>query len=429
MPSDRTLFYSLPLAGGGTSEVESLRSYVQRLAFAHHLRPRTLLERLVERHPFAATKVHPKHIPANWEIHGACAVGSELVERLSAATLQELQISTMGRFGGVVSQMQLTRGGRDERYCPMCVLECDEGELPYGRLLWEVQCVEACHKHGVMLRTSDECGAPSTMELRSTARPSLSGVCRKCGSVGHRCVTTELDGAGKGALADAQQVARLLALPCEIGHGISADSMRRGLRLVVDTHFNGEVVRPALAAGLSRGAICSWLKGSFSPSLPGLLRLCQLAGVGLVELLQGRCEQIMEPSPRNLEKLRNYERVAISSELLAKRLSEAAQSAAPPTIAEFCRQFELGLDIPRLRCPAETQELKLASMRFREEAVKTRRARDLAAYAAAALELERSGQQVTSRTLQAQAGLIAYAGGARACLIQEVLARVEGHVR
>lgn len=428
MPSDRTLFYSLPLAGAGTSEVESLRSYVQRLAFAHHLRPKTLMERLVEWRPFATTEVRPKHIAVNWKIHGVCAVGSELVERLSAATLQDMRLSTMARFGGVVSQIQLARSGRHERYCPMCVLECDEGELPHGRLLWEVQCVQACPKHGVMLHTADECGAPS-IALRSTARPALSGVCRQCGSVGHRCVTTEPKAAGEGALADAEQVARLLAQPCEISNVINADSMRDGIRLMVDTSFNGEVVKPALAAGLSRGAICSWLKGSVTPSLPGLLRLCRLAGVGLAELVQGRCEQIMEPPPANFEKLRSYERVAISSELLARRLSEAARSAEPPTIAEFCRQFGLGPDIPRLRCPAETQELKAASTRFREEALKNRRASELAAYVAAALELERSGQQVTRKTLQVQAGLIAYTGGARASLLQEVLTRAERHIR
>ena len=127
----RTLFFGLPLAGVGTPVVESLRSYVQRLAFAHNLKPRVLIEVLLERFPWEGEPVDLSEVMKQWEVHGRGEVGRKLRERLERATGVDLQSSRFGSFSRLVAGQHLAKLGRG-RYCPVCVLE----DGAHGQLLW-----------------------------------------------------------------------------------------------------------------------------------------------------------------------------------------------------------------------------------------------------------------------------------------------------
>ena len=203
----RTLFFGLPLAGVGTPVVESLRGYVQRLAFAHNLKPRVLIEVLLERFPWEGEPVDLSEVMKQWEVHGRGEVGRKLRERLERATGVDLQSSRFGSFSRLVAGQHLAKRGRG-RYCPVCVLE----DGAHGQLLWETACVKACPVHKVKLRDAATCGAPSDQHLPAHRRPKVPYACSMCGSLGFACVTSEPEAADDADIWVATQIGQLLAL-------------------------------------------------------------------------------------------------------------------------------------------------------------------------------------------------------------------------
>jgi hypothetical protein len=136
----RSLFYGLPLEGVGTWEVESLRSFVERLAYAHCFKPLALLEKLLAHFPLGEAKLSLLAVVRFWDVHGTANAGNLVTERLELATLTKLASAGLRRFAHVLSPAHLARSKHERAvYCPACVAEGDE--LGHGRLLWEVQCV------------------------------------------------------------------------------------------------------------------------------------------------------------------------------------------------------------------------------------------------------------------------------------------------
>ena len=283
---ERTMFYGLPLAGVGTSRVESFRSYVQRLALAHCMKPLALIDTLLERFPWAGPMFDMPSVLKDWRVHGVSQVGVELRQRFASATGVDLERSALGAFSGLVAGSHLARLG-SARYCPLCVREPDA----YGQLLWEVACVRVCPEHRVRLREATVCGAPESERLPANARPKASHVCSTCGSLGFACLTDAVTPATDEELWVAEQVGRLLAVAPQVGAAWTPTALQQGLRKVVDGAYHGSVVAASLGAGLSRASVCTWVSGKFKPSFAGLMQLCHHARVDVVELLGGRCHR------------------------------------------------------------------------------------------------------------------------------------------
>ena len=421
----RTLFFGLPLAGVGTPVVESLRSYVQRLAFAHNLKPRVLIEVLLERFPWEGEPVDLSELMKQWEVHGRGEVGRKLRERLERATGVDLQSSRFGSFSRLVAGQHLAKLGRG-RYCPVCVLE----DCAHGQLLWETACVKACPVHKVKLRDAATCGAAPDQHLPANRRPKVSHACSACGSLGFACITDEPEPADDAEIWVATQVGKLLALPpldCDYWTG---DRFQRGLYELVDDVYQGSVVRASLSAGLSRGSVCTWVAGKHKPSLAGLMQLCHNANVDVVELFSGRLETVPEPGATTDEcadKLAADDEEAVALERrppidllergytrrtceddLRTGLELAVLESPPPNLSQLAARLETGSRFLREKWPAEVAALLEASARYRRTQEEVKFEETVATFERCAGELATRGRPVTPKYLQAASGLVVF---------------------
>jgi hypothetical protein len=96
--ANRTLFYGQQLMGLGGGQVESLRSYVLRLALEHCLTPHKLMEELFERYPLCGRKHNIRDTLATWDIQTQSEYGVEARERFEAATGVALHSASIARF-------------------------------------------------------------------------------------------------------------------------------------------------------------------------------------------------------------------------------------------------------------------------------------------------------------------------------------------
>lgn len=169
----RSRLYSLAPIGVGTREAESLTSYVARLAEAH----------AVELHVLMRWEVYPRMEPRRslrrWTLNGGGPMVRKALLALEDLTgrgdLRYLTFTPWARFLYATPMLR-----RDKAWCPCCYDECRRfGRVVYEPLLWTVERVERCPRHGVALVSEcpfEDCRARSS-PLSARSRPAYCGAC------------------------------------------------------------------------------------------------------------------------------------------------------------------------------------------------------------------------------------------------------------
>lgn len=432
MKSERSLFFPQELQGAGTADVESLRSYVERLSLKHRLNPTTLVGLLVERMPLDSVSCpqNAYRLTQHWSLHGASGVGQRLAERLSAATTVDLSSSTLARFGSLFSPVGLAATRGVTHYCPACVQQVGDDGLPYGRLLWLVGGIRACPHHRVRLRDSTGCGAPLSARLELRCRPSLEGVCGQCGSIGFQCLKDqEIEHATDIEVWEAEQVSRLLSLSASSAAELSSDGIRRGLREVLDTRFDGKAVNASLEAGLARSVVWTWVEGKFRPTLRGLLKFCARARCDMVEMIGGSYVPSREVrSSESPAQPRGYRRKVLADDEIRERMREAAAMEPPMSGIQLAHSLQIDRKLLRTRFPAEHEALMEAGRRHSADANQARYL-DVERRMTTAVEtLRLKGKPVNRKSIRVEAGISTFSatGNARKAL-EVVMQRLDSH--
>jgi len=151
----RSRLYSLEPIGIGTSETESLTSYVGRLAEAHSVRVHDLV--VHELLPFLgrphlADGRNASLLTAFWRnetraLNGTRTLARNLVQALEALTGQRnLRFLTLLSWTEVLPVHQLQKPSR--AWCPICFEEWrQDGRAAYDPLVWTLAPVTFCPKH------------------------------------------------------------------------------------------------------------------------------------------------------------------------------------------------------------------------------------------------------------------------------------------
>jgi hypothetical protein len=425
----RTLLYSLPALGVGTAQVESLRSYIERLSLAHHRTARQVVSLVLAQQPTRATTEEAKYITQSWLVHSGSPGNLELLARLQAATGQQLGSMTLARFANAISLYKAfdQRSPGQARYCPLCFTEdLKTLELPYGRLLWELKGVDCCPIHKIKLQLSSGCWTNAcSARLALQNRPRAVGVCPDCGSIGRKCDTASHTAADATDITIANRLSGLLALnehECEL---INGDSVRKGIQSAIDRRFDGKVTAASRAAGIGTGTICSWFKHREKVGLTTLAQLSIAAGIDLSPMLKGEvipAEGDIEPSTLRRRLGRSYIRRAASDHVAHEQLMSALTSEDAPSLSRTASAIGTTVEALSARFP----ELADSVVAKRKALLATRRLETYATsareYMRARLSLIRKGKSVNAKTLQSESGLFCLdRSGARFKAMRDVL--------
>lgn len=157
---ERSRLYHLPPVGIGTPFVESLTSYIARLAESHSVFPGVLMER--ELLPFvsaAFSNLDSEQPPCRTGIFSRTGTLNSIgvmavnwVRALETLTLRsDLRFLTMLTWREVLPSRGLLRSKK--AYCPACYQEWRScGQMIYEPLLWMINEVKICPRHQRRLR-------------------------------------------------------------------------------------------------------------------------------------------------------------------------------------------------------------------------------------------------------------------------------------
>lgn len=173
----RSRLYQLPPIGIGTVKVESLTSYITRLAIEHCISPRTLLSR--EALSISQSDAHYLDTSLSFAntINGIGKFAEITMKGFEQLTLRhDLRYTTLLPWRKVFSNQYLLRKTR--AWCDSCYEEqLAENGYTYDPLIWSIEAAPICHRHHKQLcQICPHCGK----QLSFLARNYRPGHCSAC---------------------------------------------------------------------------------------------------------------------------------------------------------------------------------------------------------------------------------------------------------
>jgi transcriptional regulator with XRE-family HTH domain len=289
----RSRLFSLSPIGIGTPAVESLTGYVTRLAAAHGVVTRRLVEseilpRLGRSYLLRLTVTGDSS--SIWKdgetraLNGLGALARDLARAVGTLTLRDdLQWLTLRPWAEVIPVKGLLR--RHRAWCPACYEAWRQsGSVLYEPLLWALAPVTACPQHQRALQLAcpyTDCGR----SLPLLGRRSSPGACSACGRyLGRRAedqvgsASTLSDEAFRAQLWVSTALGELLAGAPGLSAAPTRARLARVIALAVEKIAGGNLTRFARDVGISPGVVAQWRMGTTLPSLALVLQVCYRLG-------------------------------------------------------------------------------------------------------------------------------------------------------
>lgn len=298
--------------GVGTPLVESLTSYVARLAATHSVPPFELLTCLLlpewrdqtETGTATLTELCNRTIKSSSNINGLGPRAQRWVNAIEhAAGRKRLDTFTMLPFASILSVHGLLSPKR--AWCPVCFHDWRQvGQVLYEPLLWQIAQISACPVHGCCLRrrcSHEDCGA-AQWPLGYRLRPGYCSTCLRwlgeaqsqSGKRHDHTRSTQMsqstEPARQWSIWAAREIGQLLSLSST---DAPLDDRRRIVAMLNETRrrlmkSNGPMYGTIVAQrelGMAWGGLAQFADGHANFSLELILRLCSWLQLSPSEVL------------------------------------------------------------------------------------------------------------------------------------------------
>ncbi len=351
----RSRLYHLKPIGVGTPLVESLTSYVTRLAEAHSVLPSKLVTKeiiplLNGHYLYHNSRSNSDYPAAFWRksvtLNGCSMTSAKFVDALKQLTLRhDLLFLTMLPFAEVLSNRKLMRHTR--AWCSTCYEEWkEEGQPIYIPLLWTLDCLTICPRHGQPFQQN--CPNPNCQHTLFLLAPrGKAGFCPRCNEWLGNTLQKERQtveafeheewawqqsvGISVGELLAATPGITKFLSPGRFATYIDRMSEKSSAKLAHQLQVSGRTIR-------------DWRQGLSLPGLDTLLQICFLLGVSPLQLLIGNEEeedcplqnlQLSNPSFKRPRRFRQFD-----SKRVQRTLEAALDEDVPPSMHEMSRRLE-----------------------------------------------------------------------------------------
>ncbi|WP_181280551.1 TniQ family protein [Aphanothece hegewaldii] len=294
VPTRSRLFPLLPV-GIGTHYVESLTSYISRLAFTHSLRSGVLVEK--EFSAFIDKQYGVAHLRqvshASCAFNGTGAMAQDLVRILSHLTYRDdLHLLTLLPWSDILTSRNLLRSKR--AWCPLCYKKwLDDGQSIYEPLLWSLSVINICPVHKIPLVS--ECQYCHHNSFLLTGRSQV-GHCSRCeawlGSHNNEQTSSTDDDLSSSILKNIDweiwktvNTGELLALSSKLAIFPSKEIIAKNLIIYARKITQGNLAVLARQLQIPKNTFWLWCQGKNQPTLEALLKICYCLKISLWDFL------------------------------------------------------------------------------------------------------------------------------------------------
>jgi len=359
--------YHLDPIGVGTPEVESLTSYIARLASAHCLPVQPLLIEVLAPE-LKYSKINRSFSQFFKEcacsLNGLGQYAEDFRSVLERLTLRnELSRLTMLPWKDVFDPGGKGLNKPYKAWCSSCFREWAENGISlYEPLIWTLSSVQVCGRHGVGLRIfCPGCGAKQPV----LARAWPIGYCSSCGL--RLWEKEETEGIGKEGLTDwnfwvIEKIGKLLsASPAEFGR-----TSHKGFQLAVAevvSHLGIANTQDLdLALGFGESTITQWRRGRGKPRFDYFLVFCFKTGINPKDMLCCSSDEFLRhcrmPTPDGkLSKGRLPQNREVLQKKIREEMTRIFSSDDALSLKEFSKKMRVGIGFLRYRFPEESKKI------------------------------------------------------------------------
>jgi transcriptional regulator with XRE-family HTH domain len=292
----RSILYQLPPIGIGTHGVESLTSYINRLADAHCLTPGALIVEMIAPQVKSGlvrqitsrglnTLFNRSHT-----LNGTGELAYNFTQTLEALTLRnDLRSLTLLNWSDVL----LTRGFMriHKAWCPQCYHEWRVlGKNSYDPLLWSIASVTVCHVHQESLQ--DICPHCHQNDLPLLTWQSRNAYCSRCSgllSSNDFIPKTKTSNVNSSRL-DRWNLFVVESLGDLVGftsssHYPSKSQVHQKILTAINKTTAGNIAAFAKLLNLPKNTVWGWYQNKSFPPIDSLLKIIDLLNLSLLEFL------------------------------------------------------------------------------------------------------------------------------------------------
>ncbi len=284
LPSRSRLYHLEPI-GIDTPYIESLTSYIVRLAREHHISVFDLA--LLEVFPLFsdAHRPHQRYVRIEHTINGASPLTHEWVAALKVLTSRDdLEYLTFVSWSDIIAGSLRS----EKAWCPICYNEQRSSHSKiYDPLLWSVKDISICPVHRQPLSSSCPNCLRTITHLTSLARPGYCSYCQ--GWLGG-------DNDSQGILNDdwawqhwsASSLGELIAAAPTLGRSPRKETFVNAMSAYLALAQEKNLSKLARKFYVSARLLRRWQSGQKVPRLSSVLKICFYAKINLLEFLLGR---------------------------------------------------------------------------------------------------------------------------------------------
>lgn len=278
--------------GVGTALVESLTSYVARLAAAHAVRVSDLVGYglapcAAEEAPIVSVRARDYRAGSGFQrgthaINGLAEDARRWISATETATCRTgLKYLTLTPLQSVFTKQGVFRA--NQAWCPTCFEHWRQNQrtihLP---LLWHLRAVKVCETHRNALREVCPHCCVSFGPLYANAKPGFCSRCQKW--LGKPSVTEDCT---EDDIAFARIIGDALTIMPQLAEEMLPDILKHNLgRLVRDAAGGSTTAFGSLIGFAGAGMVGRWLSGEQVPRTDLLFRICFRLGISVAELLR-----------------------------------------------------------------------------------------------------------------------------------------------
>lgn len=348
----RSRLHHLEPVGVETSEVESVTSFIVRLAATHHISVAALYEHEFlpllrelrdEESNAAPTWMQLSSIYTVAKIlnglNSTAAQGARVLETLTLRS--NLHFLTCVPWGTSISNMLLVR--KLPAWCPKCYDEWQRTEeIIHTPLSWALNAVTVCLRHRCLLsQLCPRCNRTSHF----LSHNSRAGCCTRCQFwLGYSGDVSD-DGIEQDNMRNHLWAAKVVGEWIEEVQRLRTLPRREDTTCVIvkciERLADGNANAFARLASVGPSVVYAWQAGRAVPRLDHLLRICSTLEVSLVDLLTGRCFN-QEGFSRNISLTERIQRSFVGpkrdSEQIRQILEGALEEEPAPSLHDIAKR-------------------------------------------------------------------------------------------
>jgi transcriptional regulator with XRE-family HTH domain len=386
-PDPPSRLYHLEPIGVGTPFVESLTSYISRLATAHSVLLRTLiideiLPNLKRTHLYQEGQPVYDQLTTFWKrsamLNGTCPTANNWVQTVEQLTQRhDLRFLTMLTFANILSWRELIRS--TQAWCPLCYKEWSKtNQVIYQPLIWQLTVMNLCPQHHIplVLRCPyQDCG----QTLSPLAPRFQPGYCSHCNRwlgksfLSEDCQLTNGD-EQEWQIWLEQVVGELLAAAPDLPSVPYLQVISTFISTHVRETMEGNLSEFARRVQYHRRTVWEWAQGLQVPQLDALLHICSYFETTPLYLLAGNAiETAQLKKDISVEKLAreslNKHARWFDSEKLRNALEQVLQSKEepPPSMREVARRLSYDQSHLRKHFPDLCRAISARYLAYQQE--------------------------------------------------------------